>query len=318
MTVVLVTGAAGFIGRTLTRVLIEEGRLDGASGSAITRLTLADRAPTSPPLAPFEVRRVTTRLSAAELGALAHDADVIFHLAAALTLEAERDVSGGWDANLALPLALLEAARAGGQRPRVVFASSIAVFGPEVQSPVTEERLRTPRTSYGTAKCVVELLLADYTRRGVLDGRAVRLPFVLTRPGAPTSAASDLLAEVLRGPLERRTVVSPLDPDGPVAVVTVRRAAQGLAQVCGWPDEAFGATRAVHQPGLTVTPRQLVDALATQAGEDVAARVSFRPDPAVTGIVAGWPSVFASSSTPALAPDPDVDAVVAQAMRAFA
>lgn len=311
MTHALVTGAAGFVGRAVTRALVRRGRLTGPDGEApIARLTLVDRRAFDAPPAPFEVHAVTSSLGTADVGALVSQADSIFHLAAALALEAERDVAVGWSANLHLPLAILEAARASGRRPRLIYASSIAVFGGAAPERVTEEHVRNPRTSYGTAKSIVELLLADYARHGFVDGRALRLPIVLTRLGTPTASVSDIVAEVVRGPLLGRIVVSPLDPQVPFAVVSVDRAAESLVELHERPPDSLPDARTIHQPGLTTTPRDLVDALERVAGEPVAGRVSFAPDAGVVRVVKGWPSIFASDAPQLFATDPDVDTIV--------
>lgn len=318
MTRVLVTGAAGFLGRAVTAALVARGRLDGPGGtSPITALTLVDRAPTSPPDAAFPVRTVASQLAPAEIAPLVGEADVIIHLAAALTIASEQDVAAGYALNLGVPLLILEAASRAGHCPRMVFPSSIAVFGGPLPDRVTEAQRTTPQTSYGTAKAMVELALADYARHGIVDGRALRIPIVVTRPGEPSAIVSDMVGELMRGPLVGRTVVSPLNPDTPFPIVTVEQVADNVLNLLERPADTFGASRALHQPGLKTTPREMVDSLARLAGSEVAGLVSFAPDPAVDRVVSGWPSDFATEAVPPLAGDRDVDTVVRAAIAAF-
>ena len=316
---VLVTGAAGFLGRAVVEALIRRGGLNGPGGvQPLTALTLVDRVPATPPAAPVDTRVVVGSLVDHDLATLIADIDVIIHLAAFLTIESERDVAAGYDLNLHVPLRTLEAARVAGRRPRMVFPSSIAVFGGTLPGRVSENTVCTPQTSYGTAKAMVELMLSDYARHGFVDGRAIRIPIVVTRPGLPSPVVSDIVGEVIRGLLVGRKVVSPLDPDASFPIVSVERVAENVLNLAERPADRFGASRAVHQPGLTTTPRQLVESLERLAGERLKGRMSFAPDPAVTRVVAGWPSDFASDIDDPLVGDADVDSIVRLALARFA
>lgn len=317
---ILITGAGGFIGRALTGALVAAGALEGPGGRRpIAALRLADLAAPPAPDAPFAVETFAGDLSdpAALAAALDPFPDSIFHLAATLTVEAERDLARGLAVNLALPMAMLEAARArveaGGAAPRFVYASSIAAFGGALPETVAEDQAQTPTTSYGTAKSMVELLINDYSRHGFVDGRALRLPIVLTRPGAPSAAVSDRVAALAREPLRGRTVASPFAPDDAFPVASVGRVAENLVRLHDLPGSVFGASRAVNQPGLTVTPADIAAALSRVAGPRTAARLGYAPDPAIRAVVAGWPRNFISRAplSPPLAGDPDFDAVIA-------
>jgi D-erythronate 2-dehydrogenase len=292
---VVVTGAGGFIGRYLTRALLERGRLAGPDGqpAVISELVLVDRAPFDLP----EGGRTKVTPMAGDLRddgfvaeVMGERVDSLFHLAAALTIEAERDLETGWAINLQLPLRLLEACRRFAATPRFVYASSIAVFGGKLPERVSDHHVQTPQTSYGTAKSVTELLINDYTRHGAIDGRALRLPIVVIRPGEPSGAVSDIIAGLAREPLKRRDVVSPLDETARFPVVSARRVAENLVQVHDAPASGFADSRAVNQPGLTVSVADIVAALGRVAGAEVAARVRIEPNADIQRVVDSWPA----------------------------
>lgn len=314
---VVVTGAGGFIGRYLTRALLERGHLAGPGGATagLSELVLVDREPIDPPGgASAKVTSLAGDLR--DDGFLAEvmgeGVDSLFHLAATLTIEAERDLKTGWAINLQLPLRLLEACRKTGGMPRFVYASSIAVFGGKLPRRVADDHVQTPQTSYGTAKSVTELLINDYTRQGHVDGRALRLPIVVIRPGEPTGAVSDIIAGLAREPLNRRNVVSPLAATARFPVVSAARVAENLLRVHDAPASCFGDSRAVNQPGLTVSVADIVAALDRVAGADVAARVHIEPKADIQRVVDGWPTEFVTEARlqPPLEPDPDYDTIL--------
>ncbi|MDB5377217.1 MAG: NAD-dependent epimerase/dehydratase, partial [Rubritepida sp.] len=218
--------------------------------------------------------------------------DAVFHLAASLTSEAEADLGLGLSVNVEGLLALLARCRAQKTPPRFVFASSIAVFGGELPETVEDDTRRVPRTSYGTQKLIAENLLADHARQGALDGRALRLPIVLTRPGAPNPAVSDRIAAVIREPLLGRDVAIGLRPDTLLPLVTVQRVASALRATHEMPAEAFPLSRAINLPALTATPAELVAAVERRGA---VGRVSWAPDPALQAVVDGWPRRFRSA-----------------------
>jgi D-erythronate 2-dehydrogenase len=314
---VVVTGAGGFIGRYLTRALLKRGRLAGPDGvpADVSELVLVDRTAVDPPAgSPAKVTSLAGDLRddgflAEVMGA---GADSLFHLAATLTIEAERDLETGWAINLQLPLRLLEACRRSASTPRFVYASSIAVFGGKLPNAVSDDHVQTPQTSYGTAKSVTELLINDYSGQGHVDGRALRLPIVVIRPGEPTGAVSDIIAGLAREPLKGRDVVSPLDMTARFPVVSARRVAENLMRVHDAPASSFAGSRAVNQPGLTVSVADIVAALGRVAGAEVAARVRIEPRTDVQRVVAGWPTDFVTEARlhPPLEPDPDYDSIL--------
>jgi nucleoside-diphosphate-sugar epimerase len=312
---VIVTGASGFLGRRLAEALTAHGSLAGSDGRprAITELVLVDRVPQPAPAAiGMTVRAIAGDMTdPALLDRLAGEGfDSLFHLAASLTLEAERDPDRAWAVNVD-PLRRLIAGARG--RPRVVFTSSIAVFGGTLPDSVDEDVRPNPQTTYGTHKAVNDLLLADASRHGRIDGRTLRLPIVLVRPGAPVPAISDQVAAIVREPLAGRETVSRFDPDRPLPVASAGAVVRALIALHETPETELPEGRAVHLPGLGVTPRDMVAALARRAGEAAAALVREEPDAAVQTIVAGWPRIFASRHAAQLgiAADAAFDAVIA-------
>jgi D-erythronate 2-dehydrogenase len=238
--------------------------------------------------------------------------DSIFHLAATLTVDAERDFHAGWSVNLELPFQLLESCRQSGHAPRFVYASSIAVFGGQLPERVGEDHLQRPRTSYGTAKAMVELLINDYTRHGLVDGRALRLPIVVVRPGEPVASVSDRIAALVREPLRGQPVSCPVERTTRFPVVSVRRATENLVRLHDADAAMLRTDRAVNQPGLSVTPADIIAALERVVGADTATLVGFEPDAAIQRAVASWPREFATDIDlhPPLAADPDFETIL--------
>jgi nucleoside-diphosphate-sugar epimerase len=291
---VLITGAAGMIGRKLTARLVEEG---GLGGRPLEKLTLADVvAPAAPDGFRGKVELVAGDLSAPD-GApdlLAGRPDVIFHLAAVVSGEAETDFDKGYRVNLDGTRALLEAVRTrgGGYRPRLVFTSSIAVFGAPFPPAIPDDFHLTPLTSYGTQKAIGELLLADYTRRGFVDGVAIRLPTIVVRPGAPNRAASGFFSGIIREPLAGQDAVLPVDESVRHWHASPRAAVGFLLHAAGLPAADLGPRIALTMPGVCCTVGEQIAALARVAGDRVTARIRREPDPLVMRIVSGWPSRF--------------------------
>jgi D-erythronate 2-dehydrogenase len=299
---ILITGAAGMIGRKLTARLVESGELNGRT---IDKLTLVD---VSAPQRPAQFSGGVDTI-AADIGdpatapaAIAARPDVIFHLAAIVSGEAELDFEKGNRVNLDGSRALLEAIRHSGEdyRPRLVFTSSIAVFGAPFPEAITDDFHLTPLTSYGTQKAIVELLLADYSRRGFLDGIGIRLPTISVRPGRPNQAASGFFSSIIREPLAGQDAVLPVEDSVMHWHASPRAAVGFLIHAAGLNREKLGSRVNLTMPGVCCTVAEQMEALRRIAGDKVASRIRRVPDPLVAWIVAGWPRRFASHRALAL------------------
>jgi D-erythronate 2-dehydrogenase len=317
---VVITGSAGFLGSRLARELLGAGSLPVAGQAArpLSRLTLIDRAPASPDLA-ADPRVAVIRGDLADMldnVATARDAlagaELIFHLAAAVSGECETDFDLGLRANLQATEALLASCRALGTSPVVVFSSSVAVFGGTTSTVITDETWPTPQTSYGTQKVMCEYLLADYTRKGFLNGRAVRLMTVSVRPGRANAAASGFLSGIIREPLAGQRAVCPVDPATQVALASPAKAIGALLCAATSPDQAWGGRNALTMPALTVTVADMASALARVAGPAVAALIDWVPDPAVIRMFDTWPARIRADRAAGLGltPDPDFDSII--------
>jgi nucleoside-diphosphate-sugar epimerase len=313
---VVVTGGAGFLGSRLARELLAAGSLAVAGGAprALSRLTLVDRVPVPPDLAADS--RVAVVLG--DLGdpgfaqnALA-GAELIFHLAAAVSGECEADFDLGLRANLQATQALLASCRALGTSPVVVFTSSLAVFGGSAETVIADDTWPVPQTSYGTQKVMCEYLLADYTRKGFLNGRAVRLMTVSVRPGRPNAAASGFLSGIVREPLAGQRAVCPVDPGTQVALASPAKAVGALLCAATASDQAWGGRTALTMPALTVTVAEMAAALTRVAGPQVSALIDWVPDPMISRMFATWPARIRADRAArlGLTPDPDFDSVI--------
>jgi D-erythronate 2-dehydrogenase len=291
---ILITGAAGMIGRKLVARLVDAGALNG---KPIDKFTLIDvSAPQKPQGFTGSVATSAGDIAdaAAARSAVAGRPDVIFHLAAVVSGEAELDFEKGVHVNLDGSRALIEAIRATGEsyRPRLVFTSSIAVFGAPFPETIADDFHLTPLTSYGTQKAIVELLLADYTRRGFLDAIGIRLPSIVVRPGRPNKAASGFFSSIIREPLNGEEAVLPVE-DSVLHWHASPRAAVGfLIHAAGVDREKLGPRVNLTMPGVCCTVAEQIAALRRIAGDKAAARIRREPDPLVARIVAGWPSRF--------------------------
>jgi nucleoside-diphosphate-sugar epimerase len=321
---VVITGGAGFLGSRLARELLAAGSLDVAGGGAapLSRVTLVDQAPAPADLAADE-RVAVIRGDLGELldsGPAGRDvlagADVIFHLAAAVSGECEADFDLGLRANLHATESLLASCRALRTSPVVVYSSSVAVFGGSEEHPrpavVDDQTLPNPQTSYGAQKFIGEQLLADYTRKGFLRGRAIRLMTVSVRPGRPNAAASGFLSGIIREPLAGQRAVCPVGPETEVALASPAKAVGGLLCAATASDEAWGGRSAVNLPALTMTVAGMAAALGRVAGPEVSALIDWVPDPAVTRMFATWPGRVRSDRAArlGLAPDPDFESII--------
>jgi D-erythronate 2-dehydrogenase len=307
---IVITGGGGFLGAKLAKALLARGRL--ANGK-IERITLADQA--FPPL-PQDARLETLAGDVSDPAfvarAITPDTRAIFHLAAVVSGAAEADFDLGLRVNLGGTRAVLEQARKCASPPRLVFASSVAAFGGELPDVLDDATTPTPQTSYGTQKVIGEVLVADYSRKGFLDGRSLRLPTIVVRPGKPNAAASSFASAVVREPLNGVPYECPLPPETAVWLLSPRRAVEAFMHALELSAPAWPASRAVNLPGITATVGEMIAAMTRVAGPAPAQRITFKVDPRIDAIVRTWPVRFATPRALAMgfAPDPDIETVI--------
>ena len=309
---IVITGGCGFLGRRVAIRLLERGSGLGS----IDELVLFDKAAPALPLPEDKRLRLVTgdiadRDTVTRL--IAPGTDAVFHLAAIVSGEAEANTDLGYRVNLDGTRAVLDACRALGTAPLVVFASSLAVYGGALPQAVGDDTALTPQTSYGTQKAIGELLVNDYSRKGFVDGRALRLPTVVVRPGRPNRAASTFASSIIREPLSGQEAVCPVTLDTVMALASPRRIVEGLVHALDLPGEAFGASRSLQLPGFSVAVGEMAAALRRAGGEAAFARIRWQPDPQIQRIVSGWPQALLTPRAEALGfgRDRDIDEVVA-------
>jgi len=295
---ILITGAAGFLGQRLIQTLVARGEL---AGKALSRLTLVDQVVASVPhisgLEPNvpEVQTQAVDISApGSLDALLDDRpDVIFHLAAVVSSAAEEDLDLGWSVNFGATHALLEGCRSRNlSTTRLIMASSVAVYGGALPPILDDMTALTPQSSYGTQKAMCELMINDYSRRGLVDGRVLRLPTIVIRPGRPNAAASSFASSILREPFNGQQAICPVPTDLKLFVMSPGRVIEALIHGAEVSGTAFGPSRSVMLPGITISVAEMLDNLRERGGEQALALVRHEPDPRITAIVSSWPVAF--------------------------
>ena len=316
---IVITGGGGFLGRKLARALLERGKLSDAANAArdIREIVLVDVA------APQSIDDPRVRFLAGDLAekelmerVFASPVDSVFHLAAVVSGEAEQDFDLGWRVNVDATRAWLEACRRQASAPKFVFTSSVAVFGGQLPDVLPDDQQLTPQSSYGAQKAVGEMLVHDYTRKGYLDGRSLRLPTVTVRPGKPNKAASSFASGIVREPLNGIEAICPVPPPTRMWLTSPRAVIANLVVGHEAPAAAFASTRAVNVPGISVEVGEMVSALRRVAGEEVAARVTWRVDPAIDRIVRTWPRNFDArfGTSLGMRADPDFESNIRQYM----
>ena len=321
---ILITGGAGFLGTLLTRALLKRGALQGRALTSVTITDLAvprDAEIANHPLVKVDAGDLLKRIDSL----FEKDYDAVFHLSSAVSGECEADFDLGLRSNLDATRRILDAMRAQhtrtGKAALFFFASSVAVFGSDPAIPlgavVRDGTLPTPQSSYGIHKFICEQLIADYTRKGFIDGRVARLMTVSVRPGKPNGAASSFLSGIVREPLAGVASVCPVELSTAVALSSPETTITGILAVAEATREAFGGRTALNLPALTVTVGQMLEALERVAGKEVASLVTVKPDPVIEKIVGGWPSKFDCERTHrfGLQPDTSYQAVIEHYIR---
>ena len=327
---IIITGGSGFLGVRLARSLLLKHQLAlrDKAPQRIQKIILVDRA--APPADLAEDSRIQflmgdlnqlLELKSAETQSIWAQAAIVFHLAAAVSGECEANFDLGMRSNVDATRALLEACRAAGTCPTVVFASSLAVFGNSAVQPlpavIDDRTLPTPQNSYGIQKFIGEQLVADYGRKGFICARNVRLMTVSVRPGKPNGAASSFLSGMIREPLAGIRASCPVPPETAVALSSPARTIDGLIKAAEASDEAWGARTAVNLPALSTTVGAMAAALEKLGGKAAADLIDWTPDPTIANIVTSWPAVIdaARARSLGLEPDPDFESIVAEYIR---
>lgn len=308
---VVITGGVGFLGRKLAERLLADGQLNGQT---IDQLVLFDRVAGD---TFFDDQRVLTVVGDLtdpdQVAGVIADADAVFHLGAVVSGEAEQDLDLGLSVNLDGTRNVLLACRGGGRKPLLVFSSSVAAYGGDLPETIDDATPLTPATSYGAQKVACELLVIDFTRRGLIDGRSVRLPTISVRPGKPNKAASGFASGIAREPLNGIDFACPVTPESSMVILSPRRAVDAFVWVAGLNGAALGHDRSILLPGITVTMAEMVKAVRRAGGDKAANRISFDHDPTIQSIVDGWPRSIAARRAVDLgfAGDANIDDVIA-------
>jgi nucleoside-diphosphate-sugar epimerase len=309
---VVVTGGAGFLGQRLISAMLQRGELTDASGA---RRTIAEVIAVDQVAAPAAAH---VRAAVGDVGdgafirSIVAGADSVFHLAAVVSGAAEADFDLGMRVNLDGTRALLDALRGEARRPKVVFSSSVAVFGGAMPDVLTDATTPMPQSSYGVQKLIGELLVGDYSRKGMIDGRAVRLPTIVVRPGKPNAAASSFASGIIREPLAGVEATCPVGADTSMWVSSPASAITNLLHAHEVPAEQWTGPRSLSLPGISVSVHEMLEALARVAGEAARARVRMEPDPKIQAIVRTWPARFATARADAMGfvRDADFESIV--------
>lgn len=282
---ILITGAGGFLGQRLAKALLANPQLD------VNQLTLVDTNPLKANDPRVKAIQLDVSDAHAVLEVIPKQIDVTYHLAAVVSAGAEANFDLGMKVNVTGTLNVLEALRQKSFGSRLIFTSSLAIYGGKLPEVINEQTAFTPQSSYGTQKVIGELLINDYSRKGFVDGVTLRLPTVSVRPGQPNKAASSFASDIIREPLHGRNAICPVDPSLELWLTSPSAAVHSLIHALEVPTESMGY-RSVNTPGITVAVREMVKALERMGGKDVSRRIRYQQDERIEQIVTSWPSRF--------------------------
>jgi nucleoside-diphosphate-sugar epimerase len=294
---IVVTGAAGFLGRRLIDALLaREGLIDSRGQFQRIEQIKAFDVTSVPEVNDKRVKSIAGDIEASGVVEELIDGETVsvFHLAAIVSGQAEQDFDLGMKVNFDAARAVLERMRQLSTGAKFVTTSSVAVFGASLPATVDDSQVWAPQSSYGTEKAMVDLMLADYSRRGFVDGRSLRMPTIVVRPGKPNRAASSFASGIIREPINGTDAVCPAAPETILWLMSPERAIENLIHGHELPAEQYTQGRVINMPGLSISVREMIEALARVAGKEVAQRVSFEADPAVERIVNSWPGNFSA------------------------
>jgi len=312
---VLITGGAGFLGQKLAKQLLARGSLKDSDGvdQKIDQLLLIDVVEAND-FGDQRVKVIAGDISNPELmqQLITTEIQSIFHLAAIVSGQAEADFDLGMRINLDAARLLLEACRSAGHKPKIVFTSSVAVYGGTLSEMVLDTTALNPQSSYGAQKAICELLLNDYTRKGFVDGRVLRLPTISVRPGAPNKAASSFASGIIREPLNGKPSICPASTDLRIWLLSPRYAIESLIAGHDLHSSVLGLNKSINLPGISVTVGQMIESLRKISGDQVAARISVEPDSKVEAIVRSWPGAWDASRAKSLGlkADPNFESII--------
>ena len=312
---VLITGGAGFLGQKLAKQLLARGSLKDSDGvdQKIDQLLLIDVVEAND-FGDQRVKVIAGDISNPELmqQLITTEIQSIFHLAAIVSGQAEADFDLGMRINLDAARLLLEACRSAGHKPKIVFTSSVAVYGGTLPEMVLDTTALNPQSSYGAQKAICELLLNDYTRKGFVDGRVLRLPTISVRPGAPNKATSSFASGIIREPLNGKPSICPASPDLRIWLLSPRYAIESLIAGHDLHSSVLGLNKSINLPGISVTVGQMIESLRKISGDQVAARISVEPDSKVEAIVRSWPGAWDASRAKSLGlkADPNFESII--------
>ena len=307
---VVITGGAGFLGKRLAKRLLDRGTLRGPDGGEepLDQIVLLDVAPAEG-LSDDRIRTVAADITDANTlqGVIESDVRSVFHLAAVVSGQAEADFDLGMRVNLDATRLLLERLRHLANGARLVMTSSVAVFGGELPALVPDNQVWAPQSSYGTQKAMADLLLSDYTRKGFVDGRSVRLPTIVVRPGKPNLAASSFASGIIREPLNGQDAICPVAPETILWLMSPRQVIDNLLHAHDLAAEQLGTRRVINLPGLSISVADMIAALESVAGPRVTAQICMQRDPKVEQIVNSWPGNFSADYAKSLGFVADTD-----------
>ena len=313
---VVIVGGAGMLGKKLAKALLKCGHLAGADGrdAPIDRLVVFDNvAATDLPQDPrLNIVAGEVFDAAAMRRVIAPGTGSVFHFAAVVSAGAEADFDLGYRVNLDGTRVVLDACRALGSCPRVVFTSSVAVYGGDMPQVIPDNYPLTPQTSYGTQKAMGELLINDCTRKGYIDGRALRLPTIVVRPGKPNLAASTFASSIIREPLSGQPAVCPVKPETMMPLLSPRKTVEAFIRAHDLPAGTWGTNRAMHLPSLDVSVAEMAEGLKRVAGAEAYKRIQWQIEPRIQKIVESWPGRLNSARARGMGfeSDASIDAII--------